>query len=593
MAVMLLTVAALGTDLGNAISRHTDTQNQADFAALDGGRQLTNTVTAGSTISDAFLTAVTDSLNSNQPQDDNRACWRTYNCVAKSDLTDADLTNGDVRVVTVNGKNGIQVTAPVDRVDFGFANVFGVSGTSVNAKATVSIFSPGPRVLPMFAVNGCDWGRQTLTDPANGQVVTTVPTLAWDNQTNQTALTPSGVVLKDATGATVTNLTTNSTGNSMTINASKWKNLTAIGFFRSDNPDTALVKQQNTFWLASDTSKTPLVTAATPTYTANSGSTLGLDIPDVVAQTETLWYVRALDGTTNQWSPRSEAQPIRVGQTVLECSGMSSEGNFGTLSLPRSTGSTSQWIPRDMAYGLQAPLSLHTHDYTKDNPTTTSGICDEQTDPTEWQTKEPQSGGSNSPLNSNANCVPTDTGLPANVATEGLITVDNGSGLLTNKSTHAGCAPNGGSNMRHVVLNNNGYDLNDDTLSCFLLDSNSDGTPDKTLAQVSSSAYSEADGPAFSDDILSSPRFAYVPVLKVKPTCGACQDYAIIDFRPAFITDETATTAATSDNGVTIENNDVKTMKVFFFSYWALPQGAPGPLIDYLGVGPKTVYLID
>jgi hypothetical protein len=82
-------------------------------------------------------------------------------------------------------------------------------------------------------------------------------------------------------------------------------------------------------------------------------------------------------------------------------------------------------------------------------------------------------------------------------------------------------------------------------------------------------------------------------VLKVKPTVGASQDYAIIDFRPAFITDETATTAATADNGVTIQNNDVKTMKVFFFSYWALPQGAPGPMIDYLGVGPKVVHLIN
>jgi hypothetical protein len=147
--------------------------------------------------------------------------------------------------------------------------------------------------------------------------------------------------------------------------------------------------------------------------------------------------------------------------------------------------------------------------------------------------------------------------------------------------------------MRHVTLNNNGYDINDDTLSCFLLDKNNDGIPDKTLAQVSSSSYTEADGAAFSDDILKSPRFAYVPVLKVKPTVGSSQDYAIIDFRPAFITDETATTAATSDNGVTIQNNDVKTMKVFFFSYWALPHDAPGPMIDYLGVGPKLVFLID
>lgn len=593
MTVMLLTVAALGVDLGNAVARHTDTQNQADFAALDAGRGLTDTVRSTSTVSDAFLTAVTASLNSNQPQDDTRACWRTRDCVAKSDLTDSDLNNGDVRIVSINGKSGIRVTAPSSRVDFGFANVFGVSGTSVGAKATVNVFTQGPRVLPMFAVSGCDWGRQILTDPANGHVVTTVPTLAYDSDTNQNGLVANGIVLKNSSGTDVASLTKDSTGNSMTINGSKWKNLAAIGFFRSDDPTPSLVRTQATFWSASDITKTPLTNASTPTYTSNSGGTLGLDIPDAVAQTETLWYVRAYDGSTGKWSPRSEALPIRVGQTVLECSGLSSEGNFGTLSLPRSTGNTADWIPRDMAYGLEAPLSLHTHDYTRDNPDTTNGICDEQTDPLTWGTKEPQSGGSNSPLNANANCVPTDAGLPANVATQGLITVDSGKGLLVGKGTQTGCAPDGSSAMRQVELNNKTYNLNDDTLSCFLLDANHDGVPDKTLAQVSSTSYTEADGPAFSADLLNSPRFAYVPVLKVRPTCGTCQNYAIVDFRPAFITDETATTAATSDNGVVVENNDVTTMKVFFFSYWALPHGTPGPLIDYLGVGPKTVYLID
>jgi hypothetical protein len=579
MAVMLLTVAALGTDLGNAISRHTDTQTQADFAALDGGRQLTDSVTSTSTVPDAFLDEVTTSLNANQPQDDNRACWRTHNCVAKSDLTDADLTNGDVRVVTVNGKAGVQVTAPTARVDFGFANVFGVNGTTVGAKATVNIFSQGPRVLPMFAVSGCDWGRQTLTDPANGQVVSTVPTLADDADTNNNTLVDGGVVLKDSSGNTVATLPVRSAGDTsppdtLTVNGSKWKNLTKFGFFPSDNTDAANVVEQPLFQDAN--TGLPLL----PPYTSNSGGTIGLDIPNVVAETEKLWYLRAFDGVTGKWSARSEAQPIRVGQALLECSGLSSDGNFGTLSLPRSTGSTSQWLPRDMAYGLESPLSLHVHQYAIDN--STDGTCVDGTD----GAITPQSGGSNSPLNPSANCVPTDTGLPANVATEGLITVDNGQGLLVGKSTHAGCAPDGGDSMRPVTLNNHNYSINDDTLSCFLING-------KTLADIASSSYSEADGVALSDDIVKSPRFAYVPVLQVRPTCGTCQDYSIVDFRPAFITDETPTTAATTDNGVTIANNDVKTMKVFFFSYWALPHGTPGPLIDYLGVGPKVVYLID
>ena len=573
MIVMLLSMAALGMDLGNAISRHTDTQNQADFAALDAAQKLNASVHTGATISDDVLDAVLSSLNNNQPEDDDSPCWRDNTCVTKAQLTDGDLDNGEVDVVA----DGLRVTAPQARVDFGFANVFGVSGTSVDAQATVNIGTAGPRVLPMFAVSGCDWGRQTLTDPANGQVTPVVPTLAAPNDTNQNKLVSGGVVLKNSAGTTVDTLTVGSTGNSLTVNGSKWANLTKFGFFLSDDTNAANIKPQPTFWLASDVSKAPLTTP----YTKNSGGTLGLDIPDAVSQTEGLWYLRAYDGT--QWSAVSEAQPLRVGQTVLECTAGSTDGNFGTLILPRLTGTPSDWIAENLAYGLEDPLNLVVHQYAVDNAT--DGLCDEQADPNHGAV-EPQSGGSNSPLNPDTNCVPTDPGLPANVATSGLITIDNGSGLLVGKATHSGCAPDGGSSMRSVSLNNRTYQINNDTLSCFLL-------PGKTLAQAASTSYTEADGPAFSDDVLKSPRFAYVPVLKVQPAQGGSNTYSIIDFRPAFITDETTTTAATSDNGVTIQQNDVKTLKVFFFSIWAVPNPDGGPLIDFLGVGRKKIHLVD
>jgi len=574
MTVFLLTLAALGTDLGNAISRHTDTQTQADFAAYDAGQKLNESIDASSTVTDDVLDAILASFNNNQPEDDSRSCWRSRNCVTKADLTDGSMANGDVRVTSL----GLQVTAPTSRVDFGFANVFGVNGTSVQARATVNIFSLGPRVMPMFAVSGCDWGRQTLTDPANGHVTSSVPTLAFDGDTNQNNLIADSVVLKDSTGTTVTNLTKNSTGNSMVINGTKWKDLTKFGFFRSDDTTPALVVSQPTFWPGAG----PTTPALSTPYTQNNGGQLGLNIPDAVAQTETLWYVRAYNGTN--WSPRSEAQPIRVGQTVLECSAGSVDGNFGTLKLPRNGAQSSDDIARNIAYGLDDPLSLHTHQYAVDN--VTNGLCDEQADPNHGAIEPQSSTGVNAALNPHANCLPTDVGLTANVATQGLITIDNGAGLLSGKATQSGCDPNGGSSMRSVTLNNHSYNINDDTLSCFLL-------PGKTLAQVASSAYAESDGPAFSEDLFKSPRFAYVPVLRVQPNEGGSETYSIIDFRPAFITDEASGQNATSDNGVHIEQNDVKTLKVFFFSINSLPHDSGGELIDYLGVGPSEVHLID
>jgi hypothetical protein len=575
MTIMLLTVAALGTDLGNAVSRHTDTQNQADFAAYDAARLMTGSANASTVLTQDVVDAVRDALNDNQPATDNDACWRhnPVDCVVSSDLTDGNLANGEVRYTA----KGLQVVAPRARVDFGFANVFGASGTSVSADATVNIFSAGPRVMPMFAVSGCDWGRQTLTDPANGQVDPVVPTLAHNGDTNQNNLIVGGVVLKDSTGTTVTNLTPNSTGNTLVVNGSKWKDLTKFGFFRSDDTNPSLVVNQATFWDAT-LNTTPLVTP----YTKNSGGQLGLNIPNTVTQTETLWYIRAYNGTS--WSPVAEAQPIRVGQTLLECTAGSVDGNFGTLQLPRNGAQSSDDIPRNIAYGLDDPLNLVVHQYAHD--TVTDGLCDEQADPNHGAVEPQSSTGVNAPLNPNTNCVPTDTGLTANVATQGLITIDNGAGLLVGKATHSGCAPNGGSAMRPVNLNNHTYNLNDDTLSCFLL-------AGKTLTEVASEDYLLSDGPAFTKDLFSSPRFAYVPVLRVQPDSGTSNTYSIIDFRPAFITDEVVGGDASTENGLHIQQNDVKTLKVFFFNINSLPHDDDVPLIDFLGVGQRISHLVD
>ena len=164
------------------------------------------------------------------------------------DLTDLDLDNGEVRYVEA----GLQVVAPRARVDFGLAGAFPgmASGTYVGGTATVNVFSGGQRVMPMFAVAACDYGRQTLTDPAGGHVTPVVPTLAHNADTNNTDLATA--VLTNSSGTTVTELPRDSTGNIISLTASKWKKTRSIGFFREDSTDPALVVRQDYFWSPSD-----------------------------------------------------------------------------------------------------------------------------------------------------------------------------------------------------------------------------------------------------------------------------------------------------------------------------------------------------
>lgn len=579
VSLVILIVAALAVDLGNTVARKTNSQTQADFAALAAAPELSTTVSAGGTPSAAVVNAVTAALNDNQPQDDEDACWMTSppTCVIAADLTDGSILNGEVEYTN----EGVRVTSPRARVAFGFATVLGMDGTYVNADATVNVYSGGMRVVPMYAVDSCSFGRQTLTDPANGQTVPVVPTLAYPLDTNTTRL--SAATALDSTGATVSTLALNSTGNQLRLTASKWSNTRFVGFFRGDDPNPAYVVQQGNFWLQGDGSRTALAP-----YSNNPSSTVELSIPDSVAQTEAVWWIRVFNGPvlTGKWSPVNEAIPLRVGDPVLECVSGSSSGNFGTLKLPRTDTNASNWISRNIIKGLQPPLTPTVHQWAVDNPTL-AGTC------VHGLLGAVASSTSPAVLRRGTNCVDTDTGLPANAATQGMIVGQGGDpGMLRTGNTRAGCDPNGGSSNRTVRIGNTNYSINNDVLTCFL----TDGTT--SLAQITHRNYNG--GPKLHQDIYSSPRFFWVPVLAVEPTNGGSARYSLVDFRPAFITDEQATSAAirgsrtgTADNGLVIPQNDITKITVVFFNINALPVDGDMPTIDFLGVGTPIVRLID
>jgi hypothetical protein len=601
LSVVLLGTAALGVDVGNMVSRRTETQANADFAAFAAAQELHQTARAGATPSAAVVNSVRDYLNYNQAQDDELTCAQTEpaTCVTSTELTDADLTNGEVRYVAA----GLQVIAPKTRVDFGLASIFGTNGAYVDAAATINVFSGGQRVMPMFAVSACDYGRQTLTDPASGHVVPVVPTLAYNSNTNATNLTTATVA--NAAGATVTEIPRDSTGNKLTLTGDHWDKTQTIGFFRSDNSDPLLVAKQDTFWLNGDATRTDLTPATKPAgmsdadfaklYTSNPASTVQAMIPDVVAQTEGVWWIRVFNGppSTGQWSPPSEALPIRVGGAVLECTAGSTDGNFGTLKLPRTDVPSGYELPVNIAVGLQRPLTPAIHDWAVANPTL-AGTCSNGVN------GAVESSGSD--LRPATNCVDTDTGLAANVATQGLITgvttpTTTYPGMLTTKQTWtgtdgAGCGPSGGTNWRNVSINSHNYNFNNDVLTCYL----TNGTT--SLLDIASPSY--AGPPVLDVAVYSSPRFIWIPVLKVQPDSGGSRRYSIIDFRPGFITDEQPTSTAirgshtaTSDNGLTFRSNDVEQIKVLFFNINALPIDGDFPTIDFLGVGTPKIKLVD
>ncbi len=578
LAVMLMSLAALGTDIGNEVNRHTQTQTQADFGAFAGGAQMTNNGKVGQTPSAAIVNAVVASMNANAPEDDNGG----IQTITAAQLTDGDLNNGEVRYTA----DGLQVVAPRHWVSFGMARIMGFNGTNVYADATVHAYSPGLRVMPAFAVQGCDYGLQTLADPSGGQATSVVPPLAFPTETNGTQL-QSPLGLKNSSGTTVTTFPLNSTGNTIDVSATKWNQSSYIGFFRSD-----------------DLTAPAIVTVPVPNAPYGTGqgssSVRTITVPNSVTSVETVWWVRVYDGTSatptsnpprtgagsEQWSTQSEALPVVVGAAALQCISGPTSGNFGTVKFVRTDVQASDFLPADIANGLQKPLVPNIF-----SPAPASGQCDANT-PGAIISDVPTPG-----LVAGTNCVDTDTGLPAQVATQGLIqggSFSDGTtypGLLTSASTTPGCDPNGGSNQYPVNINNTSYKLNNDVLTCFF----TNGTT--SIADIAKSSYSG--GPVLDPSILASPRFFFVPVLKVQPTSGGSSKYAIVDFRPAFITDEQATAAAikgshtgTATNGITIQGNDIKQLKVVFFNFDALPHDAGKNVMDYIGVGDPIIRLV-
>lgn len=579
MAVLLLSMAALGVDLGNAYVQKHDVQKLTDFAALAGGNGNNLPGTTSGTCGYGRRAASTDQAVKDVADYLGTAPWTGG--PTPSDLVDCNLANGEavygtltytgVSPVLTFNENRLSVISPPRRVDFGFAQVMGFDGTSVTGAATVEAGTPGaPKVMPAFAVSGCDWGLQTITSPANGQVANFVPVLSHPGDTNMASLNPATAPNPSPAQVAVNPATT-----MITITGNKLDVVTKVGFFRESDGGTA---------------PEPTVIPSSAINHVNN-STITITLPDAtnapdLATADRLWWVRVWAPVTNSstayaWSAIGAngdgTVPFEVGTPYMRCVGASNQGNYGTLRLPRTDSSdstTNGWLPRNIAQNLHSPLTLHTYPGA---PTVPGGVSSAPNvcDPADT-VRTIYSTTSGSPmLKPNTNCVDTDTGLPANSVSAGLV---EGIGSIKGRLFATSATPC--ASTRTVTLSGNKtYTINNDLLTCFL-------TSGVSLSTISGPSYTGAT--VLSCDLFESPRFFYQPVLQVRPSSGGSSHYSIIDFRPAFVTSQPGSAsrgsgAADADNGIVVSGGQIAEVNVVFFNNNALSQDCPNSFGPSLG----------
>ena len=586
LSVLLLSIAALGVDLGNAWATKRQVTAGGDLAVEAGaGPKGANMPNAGGVTSCTYGAA--GATASSQAVKDVAAYLAAQAYPAKtgtgyssllanlpSQLTDCSMLNGEVVygmpkrtgstwTVTYN-KNQLSLVTPPQQVDFGFAQLMGFSNTKVYGVSTVEIKSPKFSALPFYAFSGCDYGPQTLQQPNNGHASSPVLLYAPSDTNNATLTSITPVSYPVDTTGTVTE--------PLTITGANFANVTQVGFFEPGNAVTgpAPVTIDNTKFTISADGKTISIS----------------DLPDQtrgVSGVQEYWYIRVMIGgkwstyTTDSNGNVTNSPMLTIGVPPLLCGQGSNQGNFGTLLLAHNPYSGWDNIgAANVASGLTNSLAI----YPAGGPT--DGTCSSAQPATVMWGPNGTDG---------TNCVSTDTGMSSKVATGGFIgkgssAPADGSYLLKpNGKTK--CANGGNQEATTVLL---GQTINNDTLSCFFL-SNSTHVGD-----VDTSGYTGP--PLISDKIYDSPRFAYVPVLKVQPANGGSTNYQIIDFRPCFITDQPASSIKgdqpSTSNGFITDNNGIVSVEVIFLNGNALPNPpVVNGVINYVGSGDKIPILVN
>lgn len=572
-AFVLMVIAALSVDLGQAWAEKRQQQHKSDMATLAGAGLKGADLPAPSTAQ--ACSYGTGALASHPAAIDIASYLGTTagnSTITAGQLTDCNVSNGEIfygiptRSSTgtwtlAYNKNQLSLVSPPKTVDYGLARLIGINSVDVFGQSTVEIKSPKMATLPFYAFTGCDYGPQTLQQPNNGNSAAPI-TLYLPNDTNNATLTSVAPPFYPAGTAT-------GTLQPIDILGANFTGVTDVGFFESGNATAGPVP----------------VVSPTGTFTiVNDGKIHLNDLPDQtrgVTGVQTYWYIRVKKGgvwstvyTGNGGSPTLNAPRLTIGTPPLVCGQGSSSGNFGTILLSHAgySGADNEGAA-NVAIGLDSTLSI----YPTGGPA--DGTCSSaQTTTVLWTA-------------AGTNCVDTDTGMSANVATGGFLGLGSsatGTGdYLLKPRGKTKCNSTGTGEATSVVK---GQTVNNDPLTCFFLNNTTN------IGNVDNGLY--AGPPLISSEIYNSPRFGYVPVLPTQPANGGSKKYQIIDFRACFITDQPPSAQKgdqpSAANGIVTDNNGVQSVQVVFLNGNALPNPpVTNGTINFTGSGIKIPVLVN
>ncbi|GCD91905.1 TadE/TadG family type IV pilus assembly protein [Nocardioides sp. LS1] len=597
LAVALFSMAALAVDLGNAWARKRAVQKQVDVSALSAGYLLPETSLNKLTIADRVAGFLNENSTSGQAT------------VTAAQLVDGITGNGEVTFQDAGGHACVEgcirmtVLAPAARVQFGFAKVLGSTHTDVQRTATVQVQSalpPKQKLIPFWLPSGCGYGP-AQADTAQGNqaapaTATPTPTPTPTSSTATASATPTSASPTPVYGFTPgpsdsgshvlagTSPIAVAQGGSVTISTYSVTNL-------PNNTDRASLR----FWSPNGTTYVDYAAQSV----AKKQSVLAVPSfpvgPEVTA-TAGDWRVYALVQSNNQVRYSSNYLIVRVTATPTTAPATSSappsatasvtptvsaspsatsvpvgcvgqdRGNFGQLDSPRLDGSSTQKrLARNIAGGLDhmlAPFEFApAQTPTKDCGDGPHGFI---------TGAQPDNVSSSDPPR---NCIQGDTGNDGPALYDGLVTgSDDGQAArlaVSRGHTHCPADPS------RVDVTIGGHLLNNDVLSCFL-------TNGATLTDITSDT--GVNTAMLDPAIIASPRFVWLPMVLANDRAQK-NFQPIIDFVPAFITNETQTSAAydvgSSHNGLEINGNSVKTLTVLTFNKAALPIDEQSPTVDY------------
>lgn len=160
LAVSLFIAGAIAMDMGSVYAKRSALQSNVDMAVLAAAAEIDGT----NTCTNEAIAAATDYLTRPENEVDGQATV---------DLGGSE-EDGDGFIQCIGWR--VELTAPEAHAEFTMGKVAGVDGVDVPAFAAAEIKSPSQHFsLPMYAVSGCDYGQQQISDPPPGGGANNVP----------------------------------------------------------------------------------------------------------------------------------------------------------------------------------------------------------------------------------------------------------------------------------------------------------------------------------------------------------------------------------------------------------------------------------